>query len=147
MAVSGAAKTWMCEHNLWSILYIPCRPGPCTLHIQSFPIRSKFHRTVGPVNLKLLSDQKKFHQTVGGQWPILCLWDQKMTKKQNWSKKLQDCRSDVAGYFVGPTSVLPDMSGRSDVIGIYCISISKSEHSYLPQGWLKAQYSSLFTLH
>ena len=42
-------------------------------HKQSFPIRSKFYWTVGPVNLKLLPDQKKFHRTVGGQWQILTL--------------------------------------------------------------------------
>ena len=36
---------------------------------QSFPIRSKFH------------------QTVGGQWQILTLWDQKKTKKTKLTKK------------------------------------------------------------
>ena len=34
---------------------------------QALPMRSKFHRTVGPVNLKLLPDQNKFHQIVDGQ--------------------------------------------------------------------------------
>ena len=48
---------------------------------QSFPIRSKFHWTVGPVNLKVLPVRKKFHQTVGVQWPILTLLDQKTTTK------------------------------------------------------------------
>ena len=31
-----------------------------------------------------------------------------------------DCRSDVVGYFARPTSVLSDMSGRSDGIGKDC---------------------------
>ena len=36
--------------------------------MQSFPINFKFHRTVGPVNLKLFPDQKKFTlRTVCGQ--------------------------------------------------------------------------------
>ena len=60
---------------------------------QSFPIRSKFHWTVGPVNLKILPDQKKFQQTVGGQWPIPT-WDQ---KKKRPEKKTDQKNYRIAG--------------------------------------------------
>ena len=59
-----------------------------SLLVQAFPIRSKFHWTVGPVNLKLLPDQNKFHQTVGGQWPILNLWDRNNNQKTKLTNKI-----------------------------------------------------------
>ena len=53
-----------------------------------FPNKVKIHSwTVGPVNLKLLPDQKKFHWRVGGQWPILTLRDQKNDQKTRLTKK------------------------------------------------------------
>ena len=55
----------------------------------SFRISSKFHRTVGPVNVELLPDPNNFHQTVGGEWLILTLCTQKLTKKKT------DCTSEV----------------------------------------------------
>ena len=59
-------------HCYHSIIYIYCLTY-MNGTLQSFPIRSKFHWTVGPVNLKLLPEQKKFHRTVGGQRSILTL--------------------------------------------------------------------------
>ena len=41
----------------------------------------------------------------------------KKTKEQNWQKKDPDCTFDVVGYFDGPASVLPDMSGRLTLFG------------------------------
>ena len=75
-------------------------------------ISSKCHWTVGPVNLNFF---KKIHQTVGGQLPYSYLVRQKN-------------KTVVVGYSAGPSSVLPDMTGRSDVIGKDCDRPSK--HAY-----------------
>ena len=73
--------------QLWFKASCQCRQHEDLGWMQPFPTRSKFHWTVGPVNLKLLPDQKKFHQTVGGQWPVLTLWDQKNDQKTKLTKK------------------------------------------------------------
>ena len=41
-------------------------------------------------------------------------------QKTKLTKNKPDCRSDVTGYYVGPTSVLSDMSSQSDVTGKDC---------------------------
>ena len=75
----------------------------CKVYVQSFPISSKCYWTVGPVNLKLLPDQNKFNQTVGGQWPIPTLRDQKNDKKTNLTKKNKQI---VGQVWLG---ILPDL--------------------------------------
>ena len=51
--------------------------------------------SLGPVNLKLLPDQKKFHQTVGGQWPT--------KKRQKTDQKNKHRYFAVNWYFVVPS--------------------------------------------
>ena len=48
----------------------------------------------------------------------------KKRPKTKLTKKYPDCRFDVVGYFIGPASVLPDMSGWSNIIGKDCGMIS-----------------------
>ena len=82
-----------------------------------FPNKLKISLDSRSCKLEPFTGPKNHHQTVSGQWPILTWWDHKKDQKRKLDKKYLDCRSDVVGYFAGPASVLPDMSGRSEVIG------------------------------
>ena len=69
--------------------------------LQSFPISSKFHWAVGPVNLKLLPDQKKIHQTLCGQF-LPC-----ETKKKTKIKTDQKINWIVGPIWLGISLDLP----------------------------------------
>ena len=48
-----------------------------------FPNKVKISLDSGSCKLETFTRQKKFHQTVGGQWPIPTSWDQKNKTDQN----------------------------------------------------------------